>query len=278
MNRFQSSDGLTLAYRDVGHGPAVLCLAGLSRNSADFAPVVDRFADSARLICPDYRGRGASDPAPDWRSYTLEREGADALELLDRLGIERAAILGTSRGGLIAMLLALVAPERISGAILVDIGPEVASEGTRAILQYLGRPPGYRSYADAVRALPASMAPAFTNVPDTTWRAFAERLYAETPTGLALRYDPRLRDAFAETGPIGPREDLWPEFRALAEGRPLGLIRGANSTLLRTETAAAMREAAPHMRVADVPDRGHVPFLDEPESVTLIEAVLADLE
>jgi pimeloyl-ACP methyl ester carboxylesterase len=277
VKRFVTSDGLRLAYDEQGEGTPLLCLAGLSRNMADFDPVAARFAGQARVIRMDYRGRGASESAPDWQSYTILREGRDALELLDHLQVDRAAILGTSRGGLIAMTLAGVAPDRLTGAILVDIGPEVPDEAVRAIMVYLGRAPAYRSLDEAARAMPAALAPAFANVPDATWRAHAERLYRETPGGLALRYDPRLRDAFAATGPVGAAGDLWPEFRALAALGPLGLIRGANSALLTQEIAAAMRAAAPRIAVAEVPDRGHVPFLDEPEATALIAQVLADL-
>jgi pimeloyl-ACP methyl ester carboxylesterase len=116
------------------------------------------------------------------------------------------------------------------------------------------------------------MAPAFANVPRETWRAHAARIWREGPEGLELRYDPGLRDAMlaAETDGM---PDLWPLFDAFGD-KPLALIRGANSDLLGAATAAEMRRRRPDMLFADVPDRGHVPFLDEPESRGVISAYL----
>lgn len=283
--RFTTSDGLSLAYDDRGAGPPLLCLAGLTRNMADFDPVVAGFADRARVIRLDARGRGLSDHALDWRSYSLPREAQDVLELMDHLGLETASILGTSRGGLIAMTLAAGHADRLAGVFLVDIGPVIEQEGLAPIMEYIGRPPVWRTYAEAAAALPEAMAPRFAGVPEATWRAHAERLWSEGPQGLALRYDARLREAVLEGAQDGSRDgsrdgarvgalpDLWPLFDALA-GKPLGLIRGANSDLLSAQTAAEMRRRRPDMVFAEVPDRGHVPFLDEPESVAAIAAWL----
>ncbi|MEM0935619.1 MAG: alpha/beta hydrolase [Pseudomonadota bacterium] len=277
---FQSSDGLHLAYDDAGARgcPVLLCLAGLTRNMADFEPVLAEFGATARILRMDYRGRGRSDYAADHRTYTIPREAQDALDLLDHLGLDSAAILGTSRGGLIAMEIADKAPRRLSGALLNDIGPIIELAGLQTIFAYLGQRPGYASYGEAADKLPAAMAPAFVNVPRATWRAYAERLWRETPDGLDLRYDPRLRDAVLADGAQGEITDPWPYFEALVAGRPVGLLRGANSDLLSAESAAEMRARAPDMLFAEVPDRGHVPFLDEPEARALIADFLGHLD
>lgn len=269
--RFTTSDGLSLAYDDQGSGPPLLCLAGLTRNMADFEPVLARFRDRARIIRMDARGRGLSDYAPDWQSYALPREAQDVVELLDHLGVDRAAILGTSRGGLLALTLAVSHLERLSGVMFVDIGPVIEQAGLDVIVEYIGRPPAFASLDEAAAALPAAMAPAFANVPHATWRAHVERLYHPGPDGLALRYDPALREAVLAGVEAGPPPALWPLYDALAD-KPVGLIRGANSTLLSAETAAEMRARRPDLIFAEVPDRGHVPFLDEPEA----EAALAE--
>lgn len=255
----------------------MLCLSGLTRTMSDFDAVQARFSDVARILRMDYRGRGASDFAPDETTYTIPQEAEDALTLLDHLGLDRAAVLGTSRGGLIAMHLAQVAPHRLSGVLLNDIGPDIAPEGIAAIMGYLGRPPSYRSHAEAAAGLAEALAPAFQNVSPAQWRAHAERLFRATGEGLALRYDPKLRDAVINTGATGAVPTLWPSFDALAKLRPLGLIRGANSDLLHRDTAAEMCARAPHMRFAEIPDRGHVPFLDEPAAVEAIAKFLSDL-
>jgi pimeloyl-ACP methyl ester carboxylesterase len=270
MQRFQTSDGLTLAYHDQGSGPAVLCLAGLTRNSSDFNAMLPHLRD-VRLIRLDYRGRGASDFDPDYRNYTMLVEARDVLELLDHLGLAKVAIIGTSRGGLIAMLLASLAKDRLAGVLLNDIGPEIAPVGLEVIMGFLGRRPDYKTHAQAAAELPAAM-PGFDNIPAERWLEEASRRWIQKDDGLHLRYDPKLRDAMLELS-LTPTPDLWPLFDAL-EGLPLALLRGANSNLLTAETAAKMQRRRPDMMFAQVADRGHIPFLDEPESLAVIRAFL----
>ncbi|SIO54099.1 Pimeloyl-ACP methyl ester carboxylesterase [Rhodovulum sp. ES.010] len=277
MKRFAADDGLRLAYDDRGEGTPLLCLAGLTRNMDDFEPVVERFAERARIIRLDTRGRGGSDHDPDFMNYNLIREGRDALNLLDHLGLARAAILGTSRGGLIAMTLAAGHRDRLSGICLNDIGPMIDPKGMGYIMSYLGRRPGLADHDAAAEKLQAKMAEGFPGVSRAQWRAVSRRCWDEAEDGLALRYDPRLRNAVAEASATGAMPDLWPLFDAL-KGLPLALIRGANSDILSPGTAAEMRRRRPDMIYAEVADRGHVPFLDEPESVAAIAAFLERLE
>lgn len=275
LNHFIAADGLSLAYADEGEGPVLLCLAGLGRNMDDFETVLN-FTSEARVIRLDSRGRGRSDRDANWKNYSIPQESADALALLDHLGIERAAILGTSRGGLIAMGLAAAHRDRLSGAVLVDIGPELAPEGLDYILSYFGHPPGFDDYDMAVRELPQRMAPRFRNVSPDQWRAYARRIWEQTPQGLMPRYDLCIRDAILAYAAEAGEVDLWPLFRAFGD-LPLGLIRGANSDLLSSATADRMLAELPHMRRADIPDRGHVPFLDEAPAQSLIADFLKDL-
>jgi pimeloyl-ACP methyl ester carboxylesterase len=243
----------------------VLCLAGLTRNSADFEFLVPHLG-GCRLIRPDYRGRGRS----EWTgadTYTVEREAKDAIELLDHLGLENVAVIGTSRGGLIGMVLAAVARARLAGLCLNDIGPEIEREGLDRIKDYVGRNPASRTLEDVAARMPKVM-PEFAGVAPDRWRAFAAGLYEETANGLVIRYDPALRDSFLAAFD-SPPADLWPLFDATA-GLPLALIRGAASDLLSRKTADEMRRRRPDMRFAEVPARGHVPFLDEVEALDAI--------
>ncbi len=267
MNFFQSFDGLKLAYRDEGAGLPVLCLAGLTRSMQDFDYLAAHL-DDVRLVRMDYRGRGASQWAPDPLSYSIATEARDALDLLDHLGIERAAIIGTSRGGLIAMLLAATAHDRLRGVCLNDIGPEIAPAGLDRIMDYLGRRPKFRTRAEMAAAFAAAL-PGFADVPMTRWLEEATRQTVETADGLDLTYDPKLRDAIA-AGASQPAPDLWPMFDAM-QGLPLCLIRGANSDLLSRDTVTRMQERRPDMIFAEIPDRGHVPFLDEKPALEAIE-------
>lgn len=271
MPGFAAADGTRLHYDDEGAGLPILALAGLTRNGRDFDHVAPHLA-GRRLIRLDSRGRGRSgwaDPA----SYTLQQEGADALALLDHLGIAAAAILGTSRGGLIGMGLAALAPDRVLGLCLNDVGPEIGTAGLERIRGYIGLAPAQKTWEEAALARARAWTD-FEAVPMSRWRAEVENQFEETDGGLKLRYDPRLREAFI--APVTQPVDLWPFFAAAA-AKPLALIRGANSTLLTRETADEMARRAPGMIRAEVPGRGHVPFLDEHEALVAIRAWLERL-
>ncbi|WP_322891570.1 MULTISPECIES: alpha/beta hydrolase [unclassified Yoonia] len=272
MPHFTTPDGLSLHYTDAGTGLPVIALAGLTRNGADFDHVAPHLP--VRLIRPDYRGRGQSDWAAP-ATYTIPQEAADVLALMDHLGLGRAAILGTSRGGLIAMMLAATAKDRLIGVALNDIGPEIAPAGLAVIKDYIGRNPAQKTYAEAAEAR-ATLWTHFTGVPMDRWLAEVQAHYAETPDGLVIRYDPRLRDAVLAAG-AQPVPDLWPLFDTL-QGLPLALIRGANSDLLTVQTADEMARRRPDMIRADVPGRGHVPFLDEPQALDALSAWLEKMQ
>jgi len=270
MTDFTTPDGTRIAYDDRGEGVPLLCLAGLTRTMGDFSYVLPHLPP-CRVIRMDYRGRGAS----LWTgaaTYTVPQEAQDALALLDHLGVERAAVLGTSRGGMIGLLLAAMARPRLLGLCLNDIGPVIEAAGLARISDYVGRNPAVKTRAGLAAALPGAM-PGFANVPADRWLAEAELHYTQTPDGLRITYDPALREAFL-AALAAPPVDLWPLFDACA-GLPLALIRGANSDLLSAAIAAEMRRRRPDMLFANVPDRAHIPFLDEPEALAVLGAFLA---
>lgn len=269
MEHFTAADGARIAYRDEGKGPPLLCLAGLTRNASDFDYLAPHLP-GIRMICMDYRGRGAS----EWTgadTYTLPQEAQDAVGLLDHLGLGAVPILGTSRGGLIGMVLAATVPDRVAGLCLNDVGPEIARPGLERIFDYVGRNPAAKTHEEAAAALARSMA-GFEGVPEARWLEEARHHFVATPEGLKINYDPALREAFLAAFE-GPAPDLWPLFDALA-GKPVALIRGANSDLLSPETAAEMRRRRPDLIFAEVPGRAHIPFLDEPESLAALRAFL----
>ena len=272
MPFFHALDGTRLHYTDEGQGIPVLALSGLTRNGSDFDYVAPHLS-GVRLIRFDYRGRGLSEwSGPD--SYTVPVEAGDALALLDHLGLPSTAILGTSRGGLIAMGLAAGAKIRLTGVALVDIGPVVAPAGLEVIKNFVGRNPGVKTFAEAT-AIRAKLLEGFDGVPESRWADEVRKHYIETPEGLKINYDPALREATLQMAEA-PAIDLWPFFDAL-QGLPLALIRGANSDLLAPETAAEMRRRRPDMIYAEIPDRGHVPFLDEPKALAALNQWLDHL-
>ncbi|MGI9395804.1 MAG: alpha/beta fold hydrolase [Boseongicola sp.] len=265
MPDFAATDGTRIFYSDEGDGTPVLALAGLSRNGSDFdylAPHVP----GIRLIRLDYRGRGKS----EWSgaaTYTIATEAGDAIALLDHLGITKSAILGTSRGGLIAMVMAAMTKERLLGVCLNDIGPVIENAGLTAIKTYIGRNPVEKTFEEAAE-MRAALMKGFKHVPADRWAAEVRKHYRVTASGLAINYDPKLRDAVLAAA-SAPTQDAWPLFDALV-GLPIALIRGENSDILSMLTAEEMLRRRPDMIRAEVPGRGHVPFLDEPEALVAI--------
>jgi len=277
LSHFTTTDGTTLAYDDRGTGVPLLCLAGLTRNMDDFRPILAPLERRCRIIRLDSRGRGRSDNAADFTSYNVIQEGHDVLELLDHLGLGRVAILGTSRGGLIAMALAAAHAERLGAVILNDIGPVIGAGGLARIMDYVGRTPKARTLDEAAAATRAHMQDEFPGVPLETWREQVGNWFEETPDGLRLRYDPDLRKALLHQSASDTSPDLWPFFEALKD-LPLAVIRGENSDILSADTLAEMQRRHPGLLAVTVPDRGHVPFLDEPECLAAIEAMLRAAE
>lgn len=277
MFHFTASDGARIAVRDDDReageagGAPLICLHGLTRNGGDF-DVLRPLLPGIRIIAMDSRGRGGSDHSGP-ETYTVAREAQDVIEMMDHLGIAAAPFIGTSRGGMVAMAIAARAPDRITGLCLNDIGPEMEPEGRMRIPTYIGIQPAERTIAERVAAMPAHN-PGFANVPLERWQAEVERHFVETPDGLRIAYDPALRDAFMAT--IDRAPNMWHGYDALA-GKPVAVIRGANSLILSPRIIAEMARRRPDLIVAEVPDRGHMPFLDEPESLAAIRAFLAAL-
>lgn len=267
---FRAGDGTRLAFRDEGEGLPLLALAGLTRDGRDFDYLARHLGDGLRLLRLDSRGRGRSGRAPP-ETYNVGQEAADAIALLDHLGLARAAIIGTSRGGLLGMVIAATARARLSGLCLVDVGPMIERAGLERIGSYLGRAPSVPTLDEVAEGLPRAM-PGFVGVPASRWAEEAARHYVQGEGRVGLPYDPALRAGF-DAAMAAPAPDLWPLFDALA-GLPVALIRGANSDLLSSGTAAEMRRRRPDMILAEVPDRGHVPFLDEPEALAAVHAWL----
>lgn len=273
MAQFTTSDGLEIYYTDTGNGRAILCLAGLTRNSEDFNFLAPHLADN-RLICMDYRGRGKSAYDPEFTNYNILREGQDALELLDHLGLDQVTLIGTSRGGLIAMALAYGHPTRLRAVVLNDIGPDVDAKGLERIMDNVGKEPGLPDLDSCAAALAHVHGPDFAGVSLERWRQQAEFMFYEKPDGgLGLRYDAKLRDALTGQAGTGDAVDLWLLFDALKD-IPLAVIKGENSDLLTAATLAKMQEHHPGLIAAVVPDRGHVPFLDEAPALGAIHTLL----
>lgn len=278
--RLRTSDGLGLHVRDYGSrlapGTPVVCLPGLTRNAKDFHDLALRLSTSRRVLSLDARGRGRSDRDPEWRNYNIVTETGDVLALLTQELERPCIIVGTSRGGLVAMVMAGVRPRLLAGVVLNDIGPVIERAGLARIMDYLGREPEpFATWEDAVAALKRSNAADFPNLSEPEWQAWARRTFRDEGGAPALDYDPAMRDAAGDMPAEMP--DFWPQFRALAE-IPTLVIRGEASDLLSAETVAEMKRAKPDLTAVTVRGRGHVPFLDEAEAASAIDAFVARVD
>lgn len=275
MPHFTTKDGTQLYFEETGSGLPILCLAGLTRNARDFDFVAPHLA-GVRLIRMDYRGRGQSARAPA-QTYSVLQEAADAIALLDHLGIEKAAILGTSRGGLIAMTIAVLSKNRLLGAVLNDVGPVLEPDFLNTLGEYVGREPLSADLETLAAATAAWYAKEFPGVAMERWRQHVLNTHDFEEGKPSLAYDgPGLRGAVIAAGE-NPMPDLWPLFSELAT-LPTAMIHGVNSTLISSTTVEEMQRRAPGLIVARVPDRGHAPFLDEPESLDALNRWIEALQ
>ncbi len=277
---FASNDGLRLHYRDYaaaepGRVP-VLCLPGLTRNCRDFETVAPRIQRTRRVLCADLRGRGLSQHDPNWQNYHPGTYVTDVARLLADAGVPRVIILGTSLGGILAMLVAATTPQVLVGVILNDVGPEVAAEGLRRISTYVGKSPQVGSWAEAAMQAKATYGLAWPDASDDDWMNFARRSYTEVEGMPRLAMDPMIGEA-VRAAPAGAAPDLWPVFGAL-KPIPTLALRGAISDVLSQQTFDRMATEKPDLVRVTVAGRGHPPMLDEPVSVAAIDAFLARLD
>ncbi len=279
-------DGLALYARDYPPllpetGLPVICLHGLTRNSRDFEVVAPRIAAlGRRVIAPDMRGRGKSANDPDPAHYVPVVYAQDVVALLDRLNVPKAVFVGTSMGGIITMLLATIAPDRIAASVLNDVGPTLNVQGVARIASYVGRARPVSSWDEAAETVRAINGGAYPNRLDDQafWLAFARRTFRTREDGqLEADYDPHIALAFADFDEDEPAPDLTPLFTALAQ-KPMLSVRGAISDLFSAEAVAAMRELKPDLETATVENIGHAPTLEEPEAWDALLEFLAKVE
>lgn len=273
-------DGLRLHYRDYpgpNDGPPLLCLHGLTRNARDFATFAESWSPRYRVLCLDFRGRGESDYDPIPQRYVPPTYAHDVIALLDHVGVADAVFVGTSLGGIVAMLVAVLDEDRIAATILNDVGPVLYDSGLDRIRDYVGR--GAESFATwdevaaAVRAyqkgLPASW-------DESHWHEVVRRLASERSDGfIRFDYDPAIAVPFktTATGAV----DMWPLFQALAR-KPVLALRGEHSDLLTADGLAAMAQGSANVTAVTVPGMPHPPEMTEPEAVAAIDNFLETLK
>lgn len=276
---FWSRDGLRLHYRDSGGGadcPVLLCLPGLTRNSADFEGLARRLAGRWRVVAPDLRGRGESAWPRDSLTYVALTYTLDIGLLLAAAQVDRFVVLGSSLGGALALQLTTGHRAAMAGVILNDFGPVVEPAGLARLHANVGRGGNWPTWIHAARDLAARNADSYPGWRLSDWLAFAKRLCRLSAAGrIVFDYDSRIAEPFRlPHGDAG--SDLWLALDRLA-GLPVLSLRGALSDVLFAGTQAIMAARLPQMRMAVVPGVGHAPTLNEPEAAAAIDALLAEV-
>ena len=279
---YQSADGLDLYAKAYGPEDArltALCMHGLTRNHRDFEPMIEARGSDARFISVDVRGRGRSDRAEDPATYTPAIYAQDMLALMDHLSLDKALLIGTSMGGLMGMLMGKMAPERVQGLVLNDVGPVVEAEGLARIAAYSSAPTPVAGWTEAAAKVEQAQAIAFPDYGAEDWMAFARRTWREQADGSVLPdYDPEITRSLGDSKPsLTTKFAMWRLFGSL-KAIPLLVIRGETSDILSAKTAKRMARRHPRSRLVTVPGRGHTPMLDEPVAVSAISDFLNRLE
>ena len=274
---FDSPDGLRLFSRvyaaPSAGAPVVLCLHGLMRNSRDFEDLAPHLAARYRVIVPDVRGRGLSARDPNFNNYQIPAYLNDLTQLFTGLGIERVSIIGTSMGGLMAMVLAVMQPRLVARMVLNDVGPEIDPQGLERIRGYAGKTAPVSSWAEAVASVRDVYSAAWPGLSDERWERIARLSYRANAQGVPeADADPLIGEPLKDTASAAP--NLWPLWGML--GRlPVLAIRGAQSDILSSATLARMQREKRDLKVLTVANRGHAPMLDEPECLAAIDEFLA---
>lgn len=274
---YSSADGLRLYARDYNPGngaKTILCLPGLTRNSADFSRLADHLSSRYRVIAADLRGRGRSQYDPNPRNYHPGVYAEDVMALLDAIPTAAATFIGSSLGGIVSMLVAARCPARVDAVVLNDIGPEINMAGMDRIRRYVCNAPPVGSWSEAIdntRLIHGSEYPDFG---DQDWAVFARNLYRVNGDGApVLDYDPEISFLLRESNASAPVMDLWPVFDAI-KAIPTLLVRGGLSDIITPAVVKRMRESKPDLNYVELQNRGHAPLLTEPECLAAIDKLL----
>jgi pimeloyl-ACP methyl ester carboxylesterase len=274
---YSSRDALRLHVR---HYPApaatlrpVLCLPGLTRNAKDFHSLALRLSgpggQAREVYCVDYRGRGLSQWDPEWQNYNPLTECHDVLDFLTSRALRDMAVIGTSRGGIIAMLMSVLRPGALHSLVLNDIGPQIEAVGLARIAGYVGRIPLPADWADAESVVKGMSQRSFPAITPAQWSVIARAWYADLSGMPGPGYDPALARTLQGAGQSTKTPEFWPQFKALAR-LPVLVLRGEHSDLLSEQTVRRMAEAHPRLDAVTVPGQGHAPFLLDEATQTLI--------
>lgn len=264
---FSASDGLQLSGRKYGwehcERTAVVCLAGLDRNSSDFHEVAEHLShgeNPRRVLTLDYRGRGESQHDKNHENYNIIQEAEDVIQGVTAAGLGHINILANSRGGLIAMLLSAMRPGIINSVILNDIGPQIEGAGLMRIKRCMEKTSDHSNWASASQFLEEIGRNHFKNMGSDYWNNHARKIFKSHDDKIIRNYDPKLLNTISAIDIDTRLPDMWKQFVGLTK-IPLFLLHGEKSDFLSNETVLKMQETHTNMKLINVADQGHTPDL-----------------
>lgn len=272
-HHFVTCQNLEIHYTAWGErsAPLVILWHGLTRTGRDFDELAAALSDQFYVVCPDTPGRGlsqwCSDPATQ---YTVPFYAQLALNLMETLDVAHCDWVGTSMGGLIGILTASLAPERMRRLVINDVAPEVPQAALARIRDYVGLLPEFQSMAELQAWLQQIYAP-FGDNTAAFWQRMALTSARRKEDGrLTLHYDPQLAVPFMADN----SGDLWAQWGQIA--CPTLVLRGALSDLLTPALAQRMLDTNKQAQLETIADVGHAPTLANAEQIALVKGFLTD--
>jgi len=273
--KYLEINGLRLRYLEWGRPEAlpIVCVHGYTSSAEAFNAVARRLEDRAHLVAMDVRGHGESAWSPDG-AYQYADQAGDLTALVDRLGIERFVLIGTSMGGIIAMAYASQHPQRLRGLILNDIGPDVEAGSTRITGMVGSRPADFASLDEAMEYRRQS-SPITAARPLEDQEETARGVLRQRPDGRwAWKMDPAYIEQRVKRG-APARPSLWPTLETLP--CPTQVVWGTDSDVLSKAQAKRMTAALPKGELVSVPGVGHAPTLVEPPVLAALDRLLGSV-
>ncbi|MDD5334934.1 MAG: alpha/beta hydrolase [Rhodoferax sp.] len=288
LNSSFSSNYVTCAGREIHyiewgaqHRKTVLAWHGLARTGRDMDELAAHLsARGYRVICPDTIGRGLSQWSPlPAQEYCLSFYVRLALELLDRLGIEKTHWVGTSMGGAIGTVCASGlldggSKQRIQSLTLNDNAPQLAEAAIARIRAYAGSPPAFATVLE-LEAFFRQVYQPYGWLSQAQWRRLTETSIRRLPDGrVTPHYDPAMVQQF-----ISHPDDysIWQYYDAIAI--PVLCLRGARSDLVLPETTHQMMRRGPGLagllEVVEIAGCGHAPALNVADQLERVSAFIA---
>ena len=262
-------NGMNIHYLDWGTvgKPVMLLLHGLRGHCHSWDDVSARFCSDYHVLALDQRGRGET----DWAArgdYSTDAFVADLEEFCYALGLEKFTLIGHSMGGRNSMAFAGRNAEKLDNLVIVDIGPEIAPEGSARITREVVEvPEEFDTFEDAFRHVNGQNR--FAS--EAVMRRRLAYQTRELPNGkLGWRYDPEIREQ-RRTGTGAPPPDLWTPLSKVT--CPTLIVRGSETDTLSLGVAERMVETLADGRLVHVDNAAHMVFEDNPDGFI---AALAD--